>query len=359
MMARIFIALMILGLVASSCIRQGAKQDKSPEFEEVASSPDQWTGLTVTGNGNIFVNFPRWSENIPMSVGLLDENQKPVAFPGESWNSWQRGMAPDEHFICVQSVVADDRNRLWVLDPANPMFQGVVPGGAKLVAFNPQTGELLQKIRFDSSVVRPNSYLNDVRLDTENGYAYITDSNDGAIVVVNLSTGRSRRLLDDHYSTEPELPLVIDGQPWLTASGNPNFVASDGIALDQQNDDLYYHALSGLSLYRIDTRYLRDTSLTKQERASKVEFVARTVSSDGMITGPDNSIYHSDVENSAIVRYRPDGKTQVVAQSPSFRWPDTFSFGPEGNLYFTTSQIHIANPEENYKIYKINLNTKN
>ncbi|HKL38282.1 MAG TPA: L-dopachrome tautomerase-related protein [Bacteroidales bacterium] len=359
MKAGAYIILVITGFVFSSCIRQGSQQDQSVEFEQVASSPHQWTGLTVTTEGKIFVNFPRWSESIPMSVGVLNSNQQPEPFPTETWNHWEKGQDPDEHFICVQSVVADDRNRLWVLDPANPMFQGVVTGGAKLMAFNPQNGELLQKIRFDSLVVRPNSYLNDVRVDTEKGYAYITDSNDGAIVVADLSTGRSRRLLDDHYSTQPELPLVIDDQPWLTASGAPNFVASDGIALDRQNKYLYYHALSGLSLYRIDTRYLRDTNLTKKERASKVEFVDRTVSSDGMITGPDNSIYHSDVENSAVVRYLPDGKTQVVAQSESFKWPDTFSLGPDGNLYFTTSQIHIANPEENYKIFKIKVNAKN
>lgn len=350
---------MIAGLLVSSCIRQGAKQEDLADFEQVASSPHQWTGITVTGKGKIFVNFPRWSEDIPMSVGLLNEDQQPEPFPGEKWNRWEKGQEPGEHFICVQSVVVDGRNRLWVLDPANPRFQGVVPGGAKLVAFDPQSGKLLQKIRFDSSVVRSNSYLNDVRVDTAQGYAYITDSNDGAIVVVDLSSGRSRRLLDDHYSTEPELPLVIHVQPWLTASGDPNFVASDGIALDRQNKYLYYHALSGLSLYRIETRYLRDTSLSQKERASKVEFVARTVSSDGMITGADNSIYHSDVENSAIVRYRPDGTTQLVAQSSSFKWPDTFSFGPDGNLYFTTSQIHIANPQEPYKIFKVELNMDN
>jgi len=345
----------VLTVTLFSCISQEYKEKDHYPITEVAASQDQWTGLTITRDNKIFVNYPRWSDYIPMSVGFLNEQGNPVPFPDSSWNEWSKGMSAERHFICVQSVVVDDEGRLWVLDPANPQFGGVIQGGAKLVAFEPSTGKMLQRIVFDSTVVQPNSYLNDVRVDTEKGYAYITDSNDGAIVVVNLSNGNSRRLLDEHYSTQPELPLVINGQPWLNAEGQPNLVASDGIALDRDNRFLYYHPLSGLSLYRIDTRFLRDTGISKAERKARVEFVARTVSSDGMITGRDNAIYHSDVENNAIVRYNQDGSLQTIARSEKIKWPDTFTMGPAGNLYFTTSQIHIRNSKQPYRIFKIDL----
>jgi sugar lactone lactonase YvrE len=290
-----------------------------------------------------------------MSVGEINEEGRVRPFPDKGWNQWSPGRSAKDHFVCVQSVVIDDQNRLWVLDPANPQFQGVVPGGAKLMSFNIQTGNVLKRIVFDSSVVRANSYLNDVRIDTDAGYAYITDSNDGSIVTVNLKTGKSRRLLDNHYSTEPELPLVINGSVWKTAAGDPNFIASDGIALDHKQEYLYYHALSGLSLYRIHTRYLKDFTLSGGKIADQVEFVARTTASDGMIAGENDAIYHSDVENNAITRYGQDGSLSTVISDERIKWPDTFSFGPDGDLYFTTSQIHIPNPDQPYRIFKIDL----
>jgi len=45
-------------------------------------------------------------------------------YPDEEWNSWRNAQATTrtarDHFVCVQSVVADNRGNLWVLDPASP-----------------------------------------------------------------------------------------------------------------------------------------------------------------------------------------------------------------------------------------------
>ena len=156
--------------------QQPTEQSKNQYLlTEVASSEDQWTGVTVSNEERIFVNYPRWSENITMSVGEIINGNTVKPFPNEEWNTWKPDSSKEDHFICVQSVVVDDRNRLWVLDPANPQFQGVVKGGAKLVAFDLETEEVLKKFVFDSTIVHPNSYLNDVRIDTAKSMAYITD----------------------------------------------------------------------------------------------------------------------------------------------------------------------------------------
>jgi hypothetical protein len=42
-------------------------------------------------------------------------------------------MPPRDHRFCVQSVVADHRGDLWVVDPAAPAQDKVVAGGSKLV----------------------------------------------------------------------------------------------------------------------------------------------------------------------------------------------------------------------------------
>ncbi len=352
-----YIIVLVVGIMLfSGCKQQSGKKAETDVLEEVATSENQWTGITISKNNRIFVNFPRWSENIEMSVGEIKKSGEIVPFPNEKWNSWHSDKKnPENYLVCVQSVVIDDNNDLWILDAGNPQFKGVIPYAPKLLEVDLKTGEVINKVVFGFDVLKDNSYLNDLRINTKSKHIYITDSNDGAIVVYNYENGNIRRLLDDHYSTEPELPLVINGKPWRTGAGNLNFVASDGIALDNQNEYLYYHALTGLSLYRIKTNALEDTSIYKFSMGDHVEFVARTGASDGLIAGPDNEIYHSNVEENAIIRYNQNGNIDTVVKDQRIKWPDTFTFGTDGNLYFTTSQIHIKDPKQPYKIFKVSI----
>ena len=352
-----YIIAFLTGLMLfSGCNKQNEKPLESDILEEVATSENQWTGMTISKKGRIFVNFPRWSEDIEMSVGEIKDSGEIVPFPNEKWNSWNSDKKNPENFlVCVQSVVIDDNNHLWILDTGNPQFKGVIPYAPKLLEVDLKTGKVINKVVFGFDVLKDNSYLNDLRINTKSKHIYITDSNDGAIVVYNYENGNIRRLLDDHFSTEPELPLVINGKPWRTGGGDLNFVASDGIALDKENEYLYYHALSGLSLYRIKTNTLEDTSIYKFSMGKHVEFVARTGASDGLIAGPDNEIYHSNVEENAIIRYNQNGSIDTVVKDQRIKWPDTFTFGAKGDLYFTTSQIHLKKPEEPYKIFKIDI----
>lgn len=344
-------------LVFAACQQKKARPEKQKDvLMEVASSDKQWTGIAISEDARIFVNFPRWSSEHHLSVAEIANDSTLVAFPDKEWNTWDPSQKdPENHFVCVQSVVMDDENHLWVLDAGNPRFQGIVPYGPKLIRFDIQSGKILNRVIFGTDVLYQTSYLNDVRIDTDSKFAYITDSNNGAILVYNYDNGNVTRVLDQHFSTKPELPLVINGKPWLNGEGNINFVASDGIALDRQKQYLYYHSLTGLTLYRIDTRHLQETKHSTDTVANHVEFVARTGASDGMITGPDNAIYHSNVEKNAIIRYHPDGTLETVVNDERIKWPDSFAVGPEGYLYFTTSQIHIPNPQQPYKIYRIKI----
>src|SRR2546423_12023350 len=152
------------------------------ELREVASFADkQITGVGVsTKSGRIFVNFPYWSDDHSLSVAEI-VNGQPRAFPDEEWN---KPGAPDSHFVCVQSVVVDDQDNLWILDPAAPKMQEIVKGGPKLVKVDLATNRVVQKIPFGEDVAPAKSYLNDVRIDTANGKAFITEFGRGAIIVV-------------------------------------------------------------------------------------------------------------------------------------------------------------------------------
>ncbi|MFD1144789.1 SMP-30/gluconolactonase/LRE family protein [Larkinella insperata] len=326
---------------------------------EVATSSVQWTGVAVSQQSKLFANYPRMEvDTIPYSVAVLDGGQA-LPFPNQEWNTWNPTLNPQDHFICVQSVYVDDQNNLWVLDPASPQMRGVVKGGAKLLKFNPNTGELLQRIVFnDEMVVYPSSYLNDVRVDTQKNLAYITDSNQGGIIVVNLTSGQARRLLGRHPSTKSEGTIITaEGRIYRTQSGKIPSSDSDGIALNPQRTHLYWHALTGRSLYRVPTEALQNESLTDEQVAAQVEKVADTEPTDGMIFDPNGNLYLSAMQLNAVIRMAPDGRQERMVQSEQLKWPDTFALGPDGQLYVTTSQLHIPRTErtEPYRIFKFNL----
>ncbi|HEY2712207.1 MAG TPA: L-dopachrome tautomerase-related protein [Chthoniobacterales bacterium] len=308
-------------------------------LQSVASFPNQQvTGVAVSRTGRIFVNFPNWSDHHSISVAEM-VNGKPVPFPNDEWN---RPGTPRDHFVCVQSVDVDESDSLWILDPAAPMMKEIVKGGPKLVKVDLVKNEVVQVIPFGEDVAPKKSYLNDVRIDTKTQTAFITDSGLGAIVVVDLRTGKARRRLDNNSSTAPEkdFGLQVNGKALLGDNGKPPQIGSDGIAFDHLDGYLYYHALTATSLYRIKVGDLMSKRLTNKELGAKVEKVIETPAPDGMIMGPDGRLYLTDLEHSAIQVWDPkENRLGTVVADERLSWPDTLSWGPDGSLYVTSSQI--------------------
>jgi sugar lactone lactonase YvrE len=330
------------------------KAEAEATLIEVASSNRLWTGVAVSKQGRIFVTYPRWSADIPFSVGEISESGQIVPFPNKVWNAWDASSAPADHFICVQSVYVDSDDFLWVLDPASAYMGGVIPGGAKLLKVDLAANKVVKKILLDQTIAPSASYLNDIRVDTERQVAYITDSGLGALIIVDLKSGTGRRLLTGHHSTRSEdVVLTIGGSPWRINGRAPQ-VHADGLALDMRGEYLYYQALTGRNLYRIETRYLRDPTVSERQLAMKVETLGETGAADGIVFGPDGYLYLTAIEDNAINMFTSPGMVKTIVKDPRLLWPDSLARGPNGYLYVTTSQIHlgsdIAGP---YRMFKL------
>ena len=357
------LTLLVSSAVVFSC--NDDTEDDSPipgiTLTPVATSRVQWTGVAVSREGRVFANFPRMeTDTIPYSVAVVIGEQA-TPFPNADWNRWDMTLAPQDHFICVQSVYIDDQNNLWVLDAASPSMRGVVRGGPKLLKFNPNTGAIIQRVDLSNEmIVYPSSYLNDVRVDTQRNYAYITDSNQGAIIVVNLANGSVRRVLGRSPLTKSEnLIIRAEGREWRNPSGKLPQIDSDGLALTPQRDYIYFHALTARSLYRVPTAALQDASLNDNQLAQQVEKVGETDPVDGMLFDPQGNLYLTYIQQNAVQRLTPGSgdvadRLQRVVQDPQLKWPDSFSYGPDSSIYVTTSQLHIPRQErtEPYRIFK-------
>jgi sugar lactone lactonase YvrE len=300
------------------------------ELEQVFAFTDAMpTGVSVARDGRIFVNFPRWGDDVPFTVAEIRDG-KLLPYPSAAANQ-PNASDPADGFISVQSVIADARNRLWVLDTAAPSFASPRPGGAKLVAIDLKRNKIQKTYVLPADVLRERTYLNDVRFDFtigKQGVAYITDSGENALIVLDLNTGKALRRLANHRSTSPDADKT---QPFA--------VGADGIALSPDGATLYYCPLSSRRLFSVPTAKLRDPATSENDVAAAVRDLGIKGASDGL-DADATAIYAGDYEHNAIRKLNPDGSWQTIAHDPRLLWPDTLSVGKDGYLYFIANQLH-------------------
>ena len=345
------------------------------------------TGVTVSQKGRIFVNFPKWGDDVSFTVAEVRDG-KAVAYPDEAINQTDtHDLGVDTALVSVQSVVVDPADRLWILDTGSPMFQPTKYGGPKVLCVDLEKNQVIQKILFPQNVALPSTYLNDIRFDLrrgKEGIAYITDSaqnGPNGIIVVDLASGESWRRLNDHPSTKAEdlrtfLPIV-EGRPFLVKqqqeeeeNGSQKLAAnmgSDGIAISATGDRLYYCPLASRKLYSASTEALSDRSADDQ-------YVSQTVkdegdkggASDGLESDAEGRIYVTNYEHNAIMRRNPDGEWETIVHDPRLLWPDTLSLASNGYLYVTANQLHRQARFHNghdmrrkpYTLFRVKINAK-
>lgn len=324
------------------------------------------TGVTVSRRGRIFVNYPRWGDNVPFTVAEI-KNGRAVPYPDLGLNTFgdngvraslsmeKSARARNERetsLVGVQSVVVDPLDRLWILDTGSIMFGPTAPGGPKLVCVNLDTDNVEKVIPFPSNVALPTSYINDVRFDLRQGkagVAYITDSGGGSpggIIVVDLDSGRSWRRLNHHPSVQPEpkfVPFVEGHRVIQTPKGKfPKYLGmkSDGIAISADGSRLYYCPLASRRLYSVSTAALRDRSLSDAAVGRTVIDHGDKGASDGLESDAQGRVYCTQYETNSISRRLPNGLFETVAHDDRLLWPDTLSLASNGYLYVTANQLH-------------------
>lgn len=318
-----------------------------PVFEFHEAMP---TGVTVAADGRIFVNFPRWGDDVSFTVGEIRDGRV-IPYPDAAINRFDPGR-PGETLASVQSVVVDPANRLWILDTAAPGFSAPVAGGAKLVAVNLATDKVVKTIVLPARTILSTTYINDVRFDLRQGkagVAYITDSSvsgPGGIIVVDLDSGESWRKLTGHRSTSPDpafIPVVEGERLAVRQTGKPPApfnVASDGIAVSADGATFYYCPLSSRHLYSVPTALLLDRSAPEDTVAAAVVDLGEKGASDGLEADDQGRIYAGDYERNSVRRRETDGEWTTIAHDPRILWPDTLSVASDGYLYFTANQLH-------------------
>jgi sugar lactone lactonase YvrE len=177
-----------------------------------------------------------------------------------------------------------------------------------------------------------------------------------ALIVYDVAHKRARRLLQGHKSVAAEkVDMAIEGYK-IKLLFVPIRVAVDSIVLDLANEYLYFGPLSGTRMYRVPTAALRDESLAAAALGNAVEDYGPKPISDGITIDRENNIYLTAIEDRAITVLKPPvtapmagvvtdrsaiaARQATMVRDPRLVWPDGLSFGPDGWVYITDSQLN-------------------
>ncbi|MGZ4815478.1 MAG: L-dopachrome tautomerase-related protein [Terriglobales bacterium] len=349
----------VLAALLSLCLfdlntiaQQLASETTISHLEIVATFPGPMpTGVTISKEGRIFVNFPRWGDQVDQTVAEV-KNGEVIPYPDAAVNHYSNGDKQEDKLVSVQSVVVDPHDRLWILDTGAPNMGPTSYGGPKLIAVDLNADRIVKKIVFPQDVALTTSYLNDVRFDLRRGregMAFITDSSaqTPGIIVVDLATGKAWRRLGGDPSTHPDPNFVpvLEGELFANVE-NGKAVArlkagSDGIAVSADGKTLYYCPLSSRHLYSVNVDALADQGKPEDDVAATVKDLGeKGGASDGLESDAEGRVYLSDYEHDSIHRRNRTGEIETLVHDPRVLWPDTLSLGPDHYLYFTANQLH-------------------
>ncbi len=327
-------------------------------------------GAKIDSQGNIYVSTARWGgKDIPSTLSKLvrkGDSWELQAYPSEAMNN----IANADGLKAVLGFEIDRNDVMWILDQGH-IAGSMQPGDAKLILWDIEADRELQRYVFSNEDADTKcSFLNDLAVDNDTGFAYIADSGifcdplHGGLLVYDSNTNSVRRILDQHKYTndEPHFFFNIDDRPVL--KGGAMRTGADGIALSGDKDTLYWTNLTGNTLYSLDADLLRDFSVSETVLENAVRVVTALPSNtDGMTADREGNIYMTALSLDGLMKL--DGKTGQLSRfvhHPEMNWPDTLAWGPDGALYVVSNHLHVwvdgdmdfDNPEiPNFRIWRI------
>jgi hypothetical protein len=319
------------------------------EAEIFAELPESVGNITFTpDNRMIYSHHPFFGHNIRVAELNADRRSyKP--FPSAEWNTQRPGT--DRYLDSVLGLRGDENGVVWMMDMGHR-----TPLTPKIVGWDTKANKLARIYYIPAPASLPESQHNDFVVDLKNRKFYIADEGIGpggdgskaALVVVDMDSGATRRLLQGHVSTLPEdVPITVDGKP-LTVPGKDGKpvvikVGADGIAADKDFQWLYYGPLNGRSIYRVRISDLNDENLPDAELGKRVERYAGKPNNGGLSIDAAGNLYLTEVETTAVGIIPVDTRQyRRFARNDRLLWPDGVSYSTDGFMYVSAAQIAQA-----------------
>ena len=311
------------------------------ELEQIAnSSKFLWNGVVCTPQGDLFASFPAWLGPSP-GVMQVHRNGDLHPFPGNEWNDWASGRDPTTCFVDVNSICLDGKGSLWVVDAAAPYLGSAIEGSVKLVELDLATRTTKRVVVFDRRDAHSDTRLAHMRFHGD--HAFLVESKEASIFVIDLRTNRYKRVLVGHplLRCDPADIPVIEGRT-MQLHGRPMYFHSDLIELGSRPNEILFMCLFGRKIFNVRAEVLKDFSLTDNEIANQVTIAYELDKPfvSGIARDQQGNIILADSEAGSLWRILVNGERQRIARSPQITWPIGPTVGDDGSIYFADCQVN-------------------
>ena len=299
-------------------------------------------GVATTDDGRIFVCFPHADGSMGLRIAEATPRGQLLPVPDLKWNSYKIGDDPTHSFVGVNALRFGPDGLLWVVDTGTTgSGTKVVPGGAKLVAIDVNTNSVRRLIPL-AGVAKPDSFIDDIRFNGRR--AYITDAGAPAIIVLDLASGKGRRVLENDPSTTDARPIYANGRVMRKIDGTEARLHADQLEVSPDGRTFYFQPCSG-PMYAIDTQTLDDDTASPATLASHVRPFFNTPSTGGTAIDANGNIYVSDVDHRQIFRIDPAGHATTIIRNPRrLDWGDAMWIDRTGQLWVPAAQLDRVAP---------------
>ena len=370
-------AALTFATMLSACNGGSDDQDGQSNLVNGQGSLEVYAELTQSGiaaisqmqNGQLIIGYhPFYLTPTSVQVATLNADRKsstPYPVPGsgllQSCRNADGSFLPGQngrYDFCLDWVLgfhADANGILWILDGAKSTEKATGAGTlrpaalhAKYVGWDTKTNKLFKILDLDSVTIASSQH-NDFAIDPKHGAQgtliaadeAVGDANNAALVVTDIATGTSRRLLhgDSHVIANPD-PIRWDAQAGQPGAYWGLGVGVDGITLDKNQEWFYFAPLGGYEMYRVRMTDLLDTGLSNAQLSAKIEFYAHKPYNGGLTIDANNNLYLTEIGRHTIGIIPPDTRQyREYVADPNMIWPDGVTYNSDGFMYSGAAQL--------------------
>ncbi len=340
-------SLVLAPLLLASFVALAGEQLLAGAIEAVAELPINPGHLAVTESGRVFATVHPFRRAGAQLIEVTGPNSY-QPWPNPALNgAFGSG---SEVLNSALGIRIDDQGRLWVLDNGLGDTAHQPDQPPKILAFTLADGSLVFRYDFPTETAPAGSFLNDLAVDAERGFVYISDPggrHEPALVTLDLKRRLSRRFSASPVLQAEDLDLVVAGRV-LRGGGeagkvNPARLAVNPISLSADGETLYFGAMRGKAWYQVPARLLREGADDATVAATIVKVGPKPLS-DGAATDSAGNHYFTDMGHNAISILGPDGNLENLVVDDRLDWPDALDFGEPDWLYVAVNQLHRSPP---------------
>ena len=272
-----------------------------PVLEIAIELPAPATAMVASADNRLFVALRDDDDQNPALVELDSDGQA---------EAWPDSTPPDSGraLTGIRALHIDDEGALWILD-----------AGPRLLRVDLMQDQFTREIRLDEAFPDAGHQPDGLGVDAELGVAYIIDSGEPGLVVLDMYTDEARRMLED---TPALRPATDEG------NGRAHMVLSPDLRY------LLWQPRGSSDIYRLETEVMQFTELDTEELTSMVEHFGTPGPARALAMDPAGLLYVAviDDDESVIVRIDHFGTPDIVSREAALAGITAMSSTRGGDL---------------------------